>query len=220
MPKKFYTIRDWSGGMNNRKDPRDLRENEYSLIQDMSVDSLGKIKTAGGLYDHKEGADGSTDLSQYIVERTGNLTGAGGYGLHYFESDQGRDVNYEITDAKHPGTSNPLVLSGSNFSLAMELTSGDATVGVTGSGVGDNLIFDNSALFIEGTGVPEGAFVDTVTDTGSDGDVDSLEMSANATAGDGSSAQRLDFTMFGSISFVAAQSGAEDVPTTPETNPN
>ena len=43
MPKRYYTIRDWSGGMNNRRDPRDLAENEYSHIQNMSIDSLGKI---------------------------------------------------------------------------------------------------------------------------------------------------------------------------------
>ena len=50
MPKRLYTIRDWSGGMNNRRDPRDLSDNEFSYIINMSIDSLGKLKTVGGLY--------------------------------------------------------------------------------------------------------------------------------------------------------------------------
>jgi len=110
MPKQYHTIRDWSGGSNNRRDPRDIAENENSLIQNMSIDALGKIKTAGGLYAHIEGSDGTTDLAEYIVERTATLAGAGGYGLFYFESDISRDSDYTITDAKHPGTSNDLTI--------------------------------------------------------------------------------------------------------------
>ena len=110
MPKQYYTIRDWSGGSNNRRDPRDIGENECAFIQNMSIDALGKIKTAGGLYAHVEGSDGTTDLAEYIVERTATLAGAGGYGLFYFESDISRDSDYTITDAKHPGTSNELTI--------------------------------------------------------------------------------------------------------------
>ena len=46
MPKRVYTIKDWSGGLNNRQDPRDIKDNEHSFIQNMSIDSLGKIKTS------------------------------------------------------------------------------------------------------------------------------------------------------------------------------
>ena len=28
MPKQRLTIRDWSGGINNRQDPRDIKPNE------------------------------------------------------------------------------------------------------------------------------------------------------------------------------------------------
>tara|TARA_R110000824_G_scaffold388441_1_gene584013 strand:+ start:23 stop:427 length:405 start_codon:yes stop_codon:yes gene_type:complete len=87
MPKQLYTIRDWSGGISNKKDPRDIKENENSFIQNMSINSLGKIKTEGGLYAHSIDSDGSTSLSNYIVERTANIQGAGGYGLTYFEAD-------------------------------------------------------------------------------------------------------------------------------------
>ena len=91
MAKQYYTIRDFSGGMNSRRDPRDLPENEASYIEDMSVDSLGKIKTAGDLYDHKEDWDGSTDMLEFINECSANINGGGGYGLFYFESDHSRD---------------------------------------------------------------------------------------------------------------------------------
>ena len=120
MPKQRYTIRDWSGGSNNRRDPRDIAENECSLIQNMSIDALGKIKTAGGLYAHVEGSDGTTNLSEYIVERTATLTGSGGYGLFYFESDHSRDNEYTITDTKHPGTDDDLELGTSHGNIKFQ----------------------------------------------------------------------------------------------------
>ena len=110
MPKEYHIIKDWSGGSNNRKDPRDIAENENSFIQNMSIDALGKIKTAGGLYAHIEGSDGTTDLGEYIVERTATLVGSGGYGLFYFESYNSKDNEYTITDTTHPGTSDDLEL--------------------------------------------------------------------------------------------------------------
>ena len=113
MPKRYYTIRDWSGGMNNRRDPRDLGENEYSHIQNMSIDSLGKIKTAGGLFDNLADSDGDTSsspLTKYIVNRTASISGSGGYGLFYFESDHSKDPEQSIiytrnTTALQLGTS-------------------------------------------------------------------------------------------------------------------
>ena len=58
MPKQKYIIRDFSGGMNTKRDPRDLAENESSLLINMSVDAIGKIKTAGGFYDNNISNEG------------------------------------------------------------------------------------------------------------------------------------------------------------------
>ena len=129
MPKQYLTIRDWSGGTNNRKDPRDIQDNENSLIQNMSIDALGKIKTGGALYAHSKDTDGSTDLSEYFVERTATLSGSGGYGLFYFESDHSRDSTYTITDTKHSGTSNDLTLGSSvgNIKFVAKQVGGDNT---------------------------------------------------------------------------------------------
>jgi hypothetical protein len=120
VPKQRYIIRDFSGGINSKRDPRDLQENECVFIQNMSIDALGKIKTAGKLYAHIENQDGSTDLSEYIVERTAGLTGGGGYGLFYFESDHSRDGEFVITDTKHPGTSNDLTIGDSNGNISFD----------------------------------------------------------------------------------------------------
>lgn len=103
MPKQRLTIRDWSGGINNRQDPRDIRDNESSFIQNMSIDALGKIKTAGGLFANLADSDGdtsSTPLTEYIVNRTAEINGSGGYGLFYFESDHSRDSEQTITETK------------------------------------------------------------------------------------------------------------------------
>ena len=118
MPKQKYIIRDFSGGMNTKRDPRDLAENESSLLINMSVDAIGKIKTAGGFYNHIESNDGSTDLSEYIPGTTNNITDVGGYGVIYFESDYSRDNAVTITDTKHPGTSNDLALGTGNGEIS------------------------------------------------------------------------------------------------------
>ena len=102
MPRQYYTIRDWSGGSNNRRDPRDIADNENSFVQNMSIDALGKIKTAGGLFANLADSDGDVDtvsgtpLTEYIVNRTAGIEGSGGYGLFYFESDHSRDAEQTI----------------------------------------------------------------------------------------------------------------------------
>lgn len=125
MPKQKYIIRDFSGGMNTKRDPRDLDENESSFINNMSIDAIGKIKTAGGFYNHIESNDGSTNLSKYIVASQLGLEGGGGYGVFYFESDHGRDSTNTITKTIGAtslviGTSNGNILFGKVDSLADE----------------------------------------------------------------------------------------------------
>ena len=103
MPKQSYIIRDWSGGINNRKDPRDIIENEFSHISNMSIDSLGKVKTVGGLYEANADSDGDTSsspLQNYIVTRVASIVGSGGYNAFYFESDHSRSSDNSIDEAK------------------------------------------------------------------------------------------------------------------------
>tara|TARA_R100001163_G_scaffold64121_2_gene57619 strand:- start:768 stop:1184 length:417 start_codon:yes stop_codon:yes gene_type:complete len=103
MAKQLYTIKDWSGGINNRKDPRDISEREFSYISNMSIDALGKIKSIGGLYDALADSDGdtsSTPLTYYIVSRTAGIENTGGYNAFYFESDHSRDSENNIEETK------------------------------------------------------------------------------------------------------------------------
>ena len=96
MPKQYLTISDWSGGMNNRKDPRDLESNESSFIKNMSIDALGKVKSIGGLFAHQEGSDGTTNLTESINDVTDTIVG--GYNMFYFESDHSKDHDVTITE--------------------------------------------------------------------------------------------------------------------------
>jgi len=127
MPKQRLTIRDWSGGINNRQDPRDIKPNESSFIQNMSIDALGKIKTAGGLFDNLADSDGDTSsspLTEYIVNRTAEINGSGGYGLFYFESDHSRDSEQTITETKS-GTALAIGTGVGNITFVLVQTSTD-----------------------------------------------------------------------------------------------
>ena len=127
MPKQRLTIRDWSGGINNRQDPRDIKPNESSFIQNMSIDALGKIKTAGGLFDNLADSDGdtsSTPLTEYIVNRTAGVEGSGGYGLFYFESDHSRDSEQTITETKS-GTALAIGTAVGNINFVLVQTTTD-----------------------------------------------------------------------------------------------
>lgn len=44
MPKQKLIIRDFSGGMNTKRDSRDIAENESSYMNNFSVDAIGKLK--------------------------------------------------------------------------------------------------------------------------------------------------------------------------------
>ena len=100
MPKSRLLIQDWSSGLNSRKDPRDIADNESAYISNMSIDALGKIKTIGSMYAHIKDQDANRDLTEYISEVTSNLVGSGGYGMFYFESDYSRDAEQNITETK------------------------------------------------------------------------------------------------------------------------
>jgi len=105
MPKQYYTIRSFARGMNTLKDPRDIAEDEVNFVQNMSIESQGKIKTAGGFHGHGVGNDGSGSIEdgKYVADRGGSgtneisITGAGGYNLFYFESDHSADYDTSIS---------------------------------------------------------------------------------------------------------------------------
>tara|TARA_X000001388_G_C2175077_1_gene101341 strand:- start:162 stop:632 length:471 start_codon:yes stop_codon:yes gene_type:complete len=106
MPRQQYTIRSFAGGVNTVRDPRDISENEASRIDNMSIDALGKIKSAGTLAEHRASpSSGGSNLPKYISvvnssldnrsdsnpgTSTGRTNKGGGFNLFYFESDHSR----------------------------------------------------------------------------------------------------------------------------------
>ena len=89
MPKQTYTLNNFSGGINNLKDPRDLQENELANGVDIMIDKQGAIRTRGG----------EADYNSTINDRAATV--APGYGLAVFESD----FSLEISSYIHSGTS-------------------------------------------------------------------------------------------------------------------
>ena len=106
MAKQYYTINSFAKGMNSLKDPRDIGEDEANLVQNMSIESQGKIKSAGGFYGHGVGNNGSGLIGngKYIADRGSSsadanaitIVGSGGYNLFYFESDHSADYDSSL----------------------------------------------------------------------------------------------------------------------------
>jgi|7_EtaG_2_1085326.scaffolds.fasta_scaffold05145_4 hypothetical protein len=88
MPKQMYTLNDFSGGINNLQDPRDIKDSEFVFIKNFSIDQRGALKTAGSVQS-SDYFDGQAQLSNYVETKAAVIEGAGGFGLFYFESDHG-----------------------------------------------------------------------------------------------------------------------------------
>ena len=97
MSKKTYKLLRFDGGINNDADPRDIADNQFSVLENVAVDEVGKIKligdarpaktsfkdVTGGLSVNGRGffafsadyngfaADSSTEKIYYLIERTG-----------------------------------------------------------------------------------------------------------------------------------------------------
>jgi len=76
MPKQFYKLNDFSGGLNLIRDARDIAPNELTQADNISLKVAGSISTANAL---------SSDDSSF---RPVDVYGYPGGGLFYFESDK------------------------------------------------------------------------------------------------------------------------------------
>jgi|TARA_R100000501_G_C2576465_1_gene81362 hypothetical protein len=85
MPKQIYTLNDFSGGLNNLKNSRDIGNNQFSDIQNAVVDMQGGIGISPRFKDY---ASTVPDIATTVPT-------AAGYGLGVFESDW----EYTQTDA-------------------------------------------------------------------------------------------------------------------------
>ena len=47
MPKQTYKIESFHGGLNSNADPRDIKDDEASKLQNVKISKLGRLKTSG-----------------------------------------------------------------------------------------------------------------------------------------------------------------------------
>ena len=95
MPKRLYQIKDFSGGLNNLKDPADIADNEVADVSNLTFTKQGAI---GGAFNMKD--DTNNLLSAYDTSHIDHIEA--GYGLGYFETDFVRDG---VVTSKESGAS-------------------------------------------------------------------------------------------------------------------
>ena len=84
MAKQMFTLRDFSGGVNTTKDPRDINLNEQVYLKDFYVDQNGALRPSGSLVSH-DGLVDNKDLPAGNIVTV--IQGSAGYNLAYFETD-------------------------------------------------------------------------------------------------------------------------------------
>ena len=84
MAKQMFTLRDFSGGINTTKDPRDISLNEQVYLKDFYVDQNGALRPSGSLISH-DGLVDNKDLPAGNIISV--IQGSAGYNLAYFETD-------------------------------------------------------------------------------------------------------------------------------------
>lgn len=84
MPKRLYQIKDFSGGLNNLKDPADIADNEVADVSNLTFTKQGAI---GGAFNMKNATNNL--LAAYDTSHIDHIEA--GYGLGYFETDYVRD---------------------------------------------------------------------------------------------------------------------------------
>jgi len=99
VPKRLYQIKDFSGGLNNLKDPADIADNEVADVSNLTFTKQGAI---GGAFNMKDSTNNL--LSAYDTSHIDHIEA--GYGLGYFETDFVRDgVTQEVTTADNTNDS-------------------------------------------------------------------------------------------------------------------
>ena len=74
MPKRLYQIKDFSGGLNNLKDPADIADNEVADVSNLTFTKQGAI---GGAFNMKDSTNNL--LSAYDTSHIDHIEA--GYGL-------------------------------------------------------------------------------------------------------------------------------------------
>ena len=140
MPKQFYKLNDFSGGLNLIRDARDIAPNELTQADNLSLGVAGSVSTANELY----GGDSSlspADIYSYP-----------GGGLFYFETDReggsaAKDVGERWTAALDSMTG--------ELSLSGDVTG--ALSAVTDMGTITTKTFNTNEVQFNGTNLSRGS---------------------------------------------------------------
>tara|TARA_R100000152_G_C6732387_1_gene156901 strand:- start:392 stop:763 length:372 start_codon:yes stop_codon:yes gene_type:complete len=89
MPKQMFTLRNFSGGVNSTKDPRDIEINEFAHLENFFLDENGTLRPSSSLASH-DGLVANKSISSKV---TGRIDGSAGYNLAYFETDHDTKTN-------------------------------------------------------------------------------------------------------------------------------
>ena len=84
MAKQMYSMRNFSGGINNDMDGRDIKENEFVHMQGFMTDQNGALRPVITSAAH-DGLVNEKSLGTDNIPAV--LAGSGGYNLGYFETD-------------------------------------------------------------------------------------------------------------------------------------
>ena len=142
MPKSFYPINNFSGGLNNAFDPRDISDAEMSEAQNIILDERNAVKTMGGEAEH----------SDVPSNQAGIL--CPGYGVFAFESD-----HVKGSSAKDTGENWLAVMDAINVSLDLYDQTSDAfTASVVDLGTAQS--------YASGSGNIDFPTTSTMTDSG------------------------------------------------------
>ena len=88
MPKQVHYIRDFSGGVNSQRNPRDINENQSPFCQDAMGDRLGMLRTMGnGSGAVRQVGNSGSAKTIAALGGTTDLLAARGHGFKHFELD-------------------------------------------------------------------------------------------------------------------------------------
>ncbi len=149
MPKQIYTLNDFSGGINDVKDPRDIQPNELPVAKNVAVDQQGALRTIGKVSAHSD------------IEDKSSTKLAGGYGLIYMEADVTPKTSSNDQTANLTWAASTRQVSNNSDSFLAGFTKG-SKVKVTGSANNDG-IFTTADSYTD-SGVHTLVFNESVTD--------------------------------------------------------
>jgi hypothetical protein len=140
MPKQFYKLNDFTGGLNLIRDARDISPTELTQADNLSLGIAGSVSTANEIY-ATDGVLSPADIYSYP-----------GGGLFYFESDReggaaARDVGERWTAALDSRTG--------ELSLKGDVTG--ALSGVADMGTITTKTFNTNELQFAGQGITRGS---------------------------------------------------------------